>query len=642
MVGRNIEHYKIVEVLGEGGMGIVYKAYDLKLERYIAIKILNSAALGNPRFIARFKREAKNQAKLTHPNIVPVYGFTEARGILGIVMEYVHGETLEHMIERKGKLDLLESVEILKQILTGVAFAHMKGFVHRDIKPSNIIISTDGIVKIMDFGISKSLNEAKGLTKTGTKIGTILYMSPEQIKAQDPTSQSDIYSIGITFYEMLVGKTPFDFNTEYEIMEAHLKKNPPKISSVLTNIPADVDKIIQKALHKSTDKRYKTCQEFLDDLEQITGEKKIKKITKTKYKSFEKTTTSESFSNKVKFYLFAFVFIILFSGLVYFVYDTVSHFWKSNSNFVENIDDGRISYLSKSESENKAGWTKISSPTNNQLTSIFFIDESVGIACGKSGTILRTTDGGISWNTTGDSSQYAYYDIYFTSPSLGFLVGENGTLSITTDLGISWVNARSNLKETLFKIYFLEGNQVGFIVGAFGTVLKTSDSGKSWKLLKIPTKKLLYSISFSDSRNGIIVGWGGEVLKTSDQGETWLESEKFSENYLKDICFLNSSIGVAVGSGGEIYRTSDSGHSWESIKSGLVSGLQFVDFYNDHEGVILSNKGELLFTEDKGESWKIISLGNFVSLTDFVIAPSKKAFIVGGNGTILLNDKFSD
>jgi serine/threonine-protein kinase len=146
MVGKTIDNYKVVAILGEGGMGIVYKAFDLKLERFVALKILSPQAFTNPNFIARFKREAKNQAKLTHPNIVPVYGFTEENNTLGIVMEYVEGETLEHLIRRKGHLDLIEALTILEQVLTGIGYAHSKGFVHRDIKPSNIIINNEGIL----------------------------------------------------------------------------------------------------------------------------------------------------------------------------------------------------------------------------------------------------------------------------------------------------------------------------------------------------------------------------------------------------------------------------------------------------------------------------------------------------------------
>ena len=272
MIGRNIEHYKIVEVLGKGGMGVVYKAFDLKLERFVALKILNSELTSNPHFLERFKREAKHQAKLNHPNIVPVYGFTEENGILGIIMEYVSGETVESLIKRLGRLELPYALSILTQVLAGIGYAHSKGFIHRDIKPSNIILNNDGVVKIMDFGISKSVTEGRALTKTGTKIGTILYMSPEQVKAKPPSNQSDIYSLGITFFEMIVGRVPFDTGTDYEIMEAHLKKNPPKVSSLLPSIPSSVDVMLAKAVHKSLAKRYASCEDFVRDANNISIE----------------------------------------------------------------------------------------------------------------------------------------------------------------------------------------------------------------------------------------------------------------------------------------------------------------------------------------------------------------------------------
>jgi len=155
MIGSLIENYKVVSVLGEGGMGIVYKAFDIKLERFVALKVLNQTGSLNSNFVERFKREAKNQAKLNHPNIVSIYGFTEQNGILGIVMEYVEGETLEKLITRKNKLDTKDALQILQQMLEGVGHAHSKSFIHRDIKPSNIILNKEGVIKIMDFGIFK-------------------------------------------------------------------------------------------------------------------------------------------------------------------------------------------------------------------------------------------------------------------------------------------------------------------------------------------------------------------------------------------------------------------------------------------------------------------------------------------------------
>ncbi|MDP4116614.1 MAG: serine/threonine-protein kinase, partial [Bacteroidota bacterium] len=237
MINQIINNYKILEVLGEGGMGIVYKAFDLKLERFAALKVLSGQALSNSRFIERFRIEARNQAKLIHTNIIPVFSFIEEEGIYAIVMEFVDGITLEQLIAKKGRLSIDEATTIMLDILEGVSYAHKKGFIHRDLKPSNIIINRENIIKIMDFGISKSIYENKGLTKTGTKLGTLLYMSPEQIKAVEPTKQRDIYSLGVIFYEMLAGKNPFESGTDFDIMEAHLKKYPSKLSTIRKDVP---------------------------------------------------------------------------------------------------------------------------------------------------------------------------------------------------------------------------------------------------------------------------------------------------------------------------------------------------------------------------------------------------------------------
>ena len=268
LIGKMIESYRIVSVLGRGGMGIVYKAYDTQLDRYVAIKMLNSQVQDKERFIERFKREAKNQAKLSHPNIVTVYGFIEYSDLLGIVMEFVEGESLEKVIERQGRFNLYDVIYIIKQLLLGIGYAHSKGFVHRDIKPSNIILNKEGVSKIMDFGISKSLVE-NNMTKTGSKIGTVYYMSPEQVRGDEVTNRSDIYSIGCTAYEMIVGQPPFEFQSEYEVMDAHLKKNPPYVSDKIKNIPDLVDKILQKSLEKNPLNRYTTCEEMYNDFQEL-------------------------------------------------------------------------------------------------------------------------------------------------------------------------------------------------------------------------------------------------------------------------------------------------------------------------------------------------------------------------------------
>ncbi|MHB1686139.1 MAG: protein kinase domain-containing protein [Ignavibacteriaceae bacterium] len=635
MIGSVIEHYKIISILGEGGMGIVYKAFDLKLERYVALKILSREATTNPQFIARFKREAKNQAKLNHPNIVPVFGFTDDDNMHGIVMEYVEGETLEHMIQRKGKLEIKEALQILQQILTGAGYAHSKGFVHRDIKPSNIIINHEGVVKIMDFGISKSIHESKGITKTGTKIGTILYMSPEQIKALEPTNQSDIYSIGITFYEMLSGKTPFDSGTEFEIMEAHLKKNPAKLSGQIANISPEIDIIINKALNKLTAKRYQTCEEFLEDVNQlllklITTETKKKTIAEKKEKG------NRQLFLKIRFYFYAFLFFCILGGLFYFAYITVSEFWKdSKKNKIYN--SGLNSY--EANQLLKSSWKTLPSSVSNSLNSIFFINDSTGFACGNQGAVISTMDGGKSWQTLSDSSGIDLYSIYFINSSKGFIVGSKGTILSTSNAGKSWQKINSVANESLFKIYFMSDKKTGFIVGANGTILRSNDEGANWYQLNSHTQEILYSINFVDNNNGFIVGWNGEILKTTDQGNNWVETKKFSDQYLRDINFFDSKTGIVVGGGGIIARTDNAGDSWKIISSNTVSGLYAVSFFDKTNGIILGGKGEILTSTDGGKNWKIIPSGSYASLLAITETPSKKIFIAGDNGTILTNSK---
>ena len=633
MVGTIIENYEISSILGEGGMGIVYKALDLKLERFVALKILGPQAIRNPKFIERFKREAKNQAKLNHPNIVPVYGFTQTANMLGMVMEYVEGETLERLIIKKGKLDLFEALKILRQILVGVGYAHSKGFIHRDIKPSNIILNQEGTAKIMDFGISKSITEERDITKTGVKLGTILYMSPEQVKAMEPTNQSDIYSIGITFYEMLCGRTPFDYHTDYQILEAHLKKNPERLSSRILSIPPEVDGIISKALHKSLAKRYKSCEEFLGDIDILIAsleQSGVKKIVKRK----EKTAPVKPLRVNLKFYGMIFFSLCVFAGLFYFVYTSVSQFWKQ--------PEGSLLYTESASKPNylnfkKTAWKKIESSTFLQLNGIDFSDDSTGLICGNQGLVMKTVNGGKTWQTLSDSSDINLWDVKFVSAQRGFIVGEKGTILFTTDAGNTWANITSNTSEALFNICFLPGKSVGFIVGGLGTILKSTDGGNNWQKISTPTNQLLYRIAFVNNSIGFAVGWNGTILKTTDTGNTWEQQNGKSDQYLRDISFYGNKLGFIVGGNGEVLKTNNGGEDWDVKTTNTISGLYVVKILDENNIIVLSSKGEIILSSNGGGKWEVTESGNYASLTGITITPSKKIFIIGYNGTILSN-----
>lgn len=628
MIGSIIDNFKVVSLLGEGGMGTVYKAFDIKLERFVALKVLNAQSLQHPQFVERFKREAKNQAKLNHPNIVPVYGFADEGGVLAIVMEFVEGETLEKMIMRSKRLPLKNALNILAQVLAGVEFAHNKGFIHRDIKPSNIIIGKDGVVKIMDFGISKAVFD-KGITKTGTKIGTLLYMSPEQIRAEEPTRQSDIYSIGISFYEMLLGRTPFDKGTEFEIMEAHLKKTPQRLSMALDSIPPEIDKIINKALEKSTQKRYKTCAEFLEDvnaaLSKYSGSDEIKP---------EKKEISEK-GKKVKLYFVLFFVLIIFGVTAYFVFDLIKDFWPSLKRNQEiNHSDTTFSYKSNPAYIALSNWEKVNTNVGQNLNGITFVDKFIAIACGDSGTIIKTTDGGESWEKIPFALPYNLFDISFPSTQNIFVAGEKGTLFKSTNYGDTWEQIILNYSESLFKIKFRNIHE-GYIVGSKGLILFTSNGGVNWEKVESNSSSLLYGIDFPIADIGFVVGWDGTVLRSNDYGKTWFPIKQFTSTYLRDIEFFSKDRGVIVGGGGEIFLTEDGGISWKQIETKTISGLVRIDIIDNNSAIISSNKGEFLLTNDGGRTWTINASGQYASINGIAISQDRNIVAVGVNGLVL-------
>ena len=268
MIGKIIGNYKILSKIGEGGMGAVYLARDLTLEREVALKIIAPRLAKNPKLMARFKIEAVAQARLTHPNVVTIYSFEQVGDLYFIVMEYVDGKSLKSMI-KAGELDLKKSLDIFNQILSGVSFAHSRGVIHRDIKPANILITKTGIAKIGDFGIAK-LEGVEGLTKAGTSLGTPLYSAPEQILGRKVDHRADIYSLGVVLFEMLTGRPPFvsETGSDYEIQKAHIEKKPPRPSSLNPEIPPILDRIILKCLEKEPSRRFSSVDELRRAIEQ--------------------------------------------------------------------------------------------------------------------------------------------------------------------------------------------------------------------------------------------------------------------------------------------------------------------------------------------------------------------------------------
>lgn len=627
LIGKLIDNYRIVSVLGKGGMGIVYKAYDTKLDRYVAIKLLNAQTQHPEQFIERFKREAKNQAKLTHPNIVGVYGFIEYSDLLGIVMEYVEGESLEKVIERQGRFNLYDVIYILKQMLLGLGYAHSKGFVHRDIKPSNIILNKEGITKIMDFGISKSLFD-KDITRTSTKMGTVYYMSPEQIKGADVTNRSDIYSIGCTAFEMIVGQPPFDSMSEYEVMDSHLKKSAPKVSTKLAGIPEQVDKILLKALEKNPLERYADCESMLTDVNDL--DQHVNKLYTGYFKTPEQKPKSKIYKS---FAVLTYVAVIIgLIGLSYFVYRQVDDLITSNS-----LDKFKKISLKTifGDDDSKFKFTeikKITSGTTGNLSALFFADENNAIALSDSNSVIISTDGGNSWKSKFIKTKGTLNDIFAFEGGKSILVGDSSKIYYTLK-NLDSVQAINISKgHTLFRVKFIDEDE-GFITGSNGLILKTNNGGINWYKVESNTNEILFDVAFIDSKRGFAVGWNGTLLKTINSGETWYKYENLKiDNYIKSIDVTKYGYGVAVGGDGLILRTTNYGKNWEETKYSDVGGLQKVLFISEDYVVLIGSRGTIMVSKDKGETWKFVDSQIFSNLNDIAVNPDGNIFIVGVNG----------
>jgi serine/threonine protein kinase len=266
MIGQKIQNYQVDQFLGEGGMGAVYRASDTVLGRDVALKMLHSNLTKQGQFLDRFKNEAQVLAKLNHPNIAVLYNYIQQDETFYMVMEYVAGKNLEKLIGRYQTLSPADTVAITIQALEGLSHAHKKGVFHRDIKPANLILTPEGNVKLMDFGIAKVSGEQR-LTQVNRVVGTLEFMAPELIQGHEPSEHSDLYSIGVMMYEMLSGRLPFVGKTDFSLMQDIINKLPPPLEKINKAIPKALCGIIQKALEKNPSERFTDAKDFQQSLQ---------------------------------------------------------------------------------------------------------------------------------------------------------------------------------------------------------------------------------------------------------------------------------------------------------------------------------------------------------------------------------------
>ena len=280
-----LSHYRKLKMLGAGGMGEVYLAEDVRLNRKVALKILPESFAADAHRLSRFEQEARAASALNHPNILTVHEFGADGGVHFLATELVEGETLREKING-GEMSVSDALNIAGQTAFALSAAHAAGIVHRDIKPENIMIRADGIVKVLDFGIAKLIGpladavDAEGetlakvvtQTKPGMLLGTLHYMSPEQVRGQPSDARSDIFSLGVVIYEMITGKEPFDKPTSSDVIAAILTENPPPITHARADAPAELERIVSKALKKNKDERYQTSKDLLLDIKSLKRE----------------------------------------------------------------------------------------------------------------------------------------------------------------------------------------------------------------------------------------------------------------------------------------------------------------------------------------------------------------------------------
>lgn len=349
--------YEVVQHIGQGGMADVFLAIDTILNRHVAIKILRSDLSTDAISILRFEREAQAATTLAHPNIVEIYDVGEYKNHHYIVMEYVPGKTLKKVIRDRAPLLNLEAIDTMKQLTSAVSEAHKRGIIHRDIKPQNIIVKSDGTLKILDFGIATAKGSVQ-LTQANNVMGSVHYLAPELAKGEPASFQSDIYALGVVFYEMLVGDVPFKADQAVQIALKHMREPFPSVCKANPNVPQSVENIIIKATAKNPKLRYANCDEMLKDLQNCmleshrndkplvladTIDKGKFKNERESTKANQKPTLSRVAHKKSKVYITAIITLFVLFALLVVLYMAHIFPFKSKQVEIPNISNMEVS-----------------------------------------------------------------------------------------------------------------------------------------------------------------------------------------------------------------------------------------------------------------------------------------------------------
>ncbi|MFA7289178.1 MAG: YCF48-related protein, partial [Melioribacteraceae bacterium] len=424
---------------------------------------------------------------------------------------------------------------------------------------------------------------------------------------------------------------PFNFETEYEIMEAQIKKKPTRIGDIISNTPDILDKIILKMMEKNPNARYLDCEDVQNDLAEL--EKNVSKL-QTSY--FQKRVNT---SPRIKAYsILAFSGMLLFLlALSWFVYNQVDGLLKSNQ--LEKFKKYSVESLFAEDSDSlfNKKVQRLNSGVKTNFNSIVFADSKTSFAVGDSGSVVVSRDSGKTWLGANINSKVLLNDVFSFRSGKCFIVGDSATLLMSQDnlnsfIDVPTMQMRNGI--TFFNIYF-KNESLGFITGNNGIILKTMNGGMNWKQVITNTDNLLYDIVFTDNKSGFAVGWEGTLLKTTDSGETWIKVDSNSDTYLKSIDFNMNGYGIIVGGNGTMLRTTDYGRNWKKQNINIQGGFQKVKFIKENYVIALGIRGAILISNDSGESWKQLKTKVYNNLNSLAISPNGDVFIAGINGTII-------
>ena len=281
LIGHTLGEFEILELLGRGGMGAVYKARQASLDRLVAVKTLPRAFSSDARYVARFRREARSAAAVRHPNIIEIHAVGEAEGYPFIAMEFIDGETLGALLKREGRLEPQRAIDLLRQTASALERAHEAGILHRDIKPANILIDNHGLVKVADFGLAKREHGDVSVTQTGHVLGTVLYMPPETARGEPFDARSDLYSLGATFYHALAGRAPFEAGTTAELVLKHVEAAPAMLQQVAPDCPPALCRVVHRLLRKKPAERYESAEKLLEALAKVEARRSVDQAAAT-------------------------------------------------------------------------------------------------------------------------------------------------------------------------------------------------------------------------------------------------------------------------------------------------------------------------------------------------------------------------